>query len=69
MNLGQFDFQNLMQMLYYLNHGDLTVETCRGRPFQCQAVEVAAQTLVEERRQMDFVKLKLSVYVCKGGPR
>ena len=68
-NRGDFNFQILMRMLYDLDHGGPTVETWRGRPFQCQAVEVAAQTLVEERRQMDFVKLKLCAYVCKGGPR
>ena len=58
-----------MQMLYDLDHGGPTVETWRGRPFQCQAVEVAAQTLVEERRQMDFVKLKLSVIFVRVDQR
>ena len=31
-------------------------------------MEAAAQTLLEERWQMDIVKLKFSVYVCKGRP-
>ena len=31
-------------------------------------MEAIAQTLVKERRQMDVVKLKVSLYVCKCGP-
>jgi len=31
-------------------------------------MEAAAQTLVEGRRQMNFVKIKFSIYVFKGGP-